>query len=197
MTEPEPLAELTGALLPEDREWLGQHGWKPAPEPGPELMTTGRAAARLGIHPDTLARWWAEGKVTPAAANARGQNCWSVAELLRQRDAIAPARKRKSRPKHRLGTRDLWWAFLAADLIVAIALIAMWWGLYDRTVERTPVEVYTPVAPGTSSAEIVCSTYASVLGSYDPAGRTLGADRDNYEHVFTQLRATYQQLGCH
>jgi hypothetical protein len=206
MTEPDPAKELTGALLPQDREWLGRHGWVPPAEPEPALLSTGRAAGKLGIHPDTLARWWAQGKVTPAGVNARGQQCWNVAELIRQRNAHAVAPK--PGPRHRRPTSfELLWGFLVVDVIVVLGFIAVYWGFYDggsaqqvardRTQRSNQIEIDTKAgAPGSPGAQLACTTYAAVLASNDPNSRTPGADRDSYEYVMDQIRAAYAQLGC-
>ena len=52
-----------------------------APAP---LVATGVAARELGIGRATLARWWADGKVTPAFVTAGGHARWDVADLRRQ-----------------------------------------------------------------------------------------------------------------
>lgn len=56
------------------------------------LVTTTEAARELGIGRSTLARWWADGLVTPALVTAGGHARWDVEDLreqlrdLRQRD---------------------------------------------------------------------------------------------------------------
>jgi excisionase family DNA binding protein len=57
----------------------------------PEYVTTSEAAKALGVGRSTLARWWAEGQVTPAFVTPGGHARWDVADLMRQlRDRPAP-----------------------------------------------------------------------------------------------------------
>lgn len=48
------------------------------------LVTTGEAAKVIGVGRATLARWWAEGLVTPALVTAGGHARWDVEDLKRQ-----------------------------------------------------------------------------------------------------------------
>jgi DNA-binding transcriptional MerR regulator len=48
------------------------------------LVTTGEAAKEIGVGRATLARWWAEGLVTPALVTAGGHARWDVEDLKRQ-----------------------------------------------------------------------------------------------------------------
>ncbi|HEX5120368.1 MAG TPA: MerR family transcriptional regulator [Pseudonocardiaceae bacterium] len=56
------------------------------------LLSTGDAARELGIARSTLARWWADGLVTPALVTAGKHARWDLDDLreqlrnLRQRD---------------------------------------------------------------------------------------------------------------
>jgi DNA-binding transcriptional MerR regulator len=53
---------------------------------GERLMRTGEAAKELGISPRTLARYAADGKVTPARAvpGQRTQYWWDIEDLRKQ-----------------------------------------------------------------------------------------------------------------
>lgn len=48
------------------------------------LVGTHVAASAVGIHPTTLSRWAAAGRVTPAWRTAGGQYRWNIADLRRQ-----------------------------------------------------------------------------------------------------------------
>jgi DNA-binding transcriptional MerR regulator len=60
-------------------------------------VTTGPAAEALGVHPNTLGRWYREGLVTPATTTARGQTRWSIPDLKRQ---IAALNARRAQTKN-------------------------------------------------------------------------------------------------
>lgn len=49
-----------------------------------KLLATGEAAAELGVARATLARWWADGLVTPALVTAGGHARWDMAALREQ-----------------------------------------------------------------------------------------------------------------
>lgn len=49
-----------------------------------ELVTTGKAAASLGVVPSTLLRWMHEGRVTPALETPGGHLRWSLDDLRSQ-----------------------------------------------------------------------------------------------------------------
>lgn len=57
-------------------------------------MTTGPAARALGVHPNTLGRWYRDGLVTPATTTARGQTRWDIPDLKRQVAELSAARAR-------------------------------------------------------------------------------------------------------
>jgi DNA-binding transcriptional MerR regulator len=48
------------------------------------LVSTGEAAKAIGVGRATLARWWADGLVTPALVTAGGHARWDVEDLKRQ-----------------------------------------------------------------------------------------------------------------
>jgi DNA-binding transcriptional MerR regulator len=50
----------------------------------PALVTTGEAARAIGVGRATLARWWAEGLVTPDLVTAGGHARWDVERLRQQ-----------------------------------------------------------------------------------------------------------------
>jgi len=50
----------------------------------PKYVPTGEAANEIGVGRATLARWWAEGLVTPALVTAGGHARWDVDDLKRQ-----------------------------------------------------------------------------------------------------------------
>jgi predicted site-specific integrase-resolvase len=62
-------------------------------------VTTGPAAEALGVHPNTLGRWYREGLVTPAATTARGQTRWNIPDLQRQINALNARRARAAHAK--------------------------------------------------------------------------------------------------
>jgi len=47
-------------------------------------VATGVAAKAIGVAHSTLARWWAEGKVTPALVTPGGHARWDVEDLREQ-----------------------------------------------------------------------------------------------------------------
>lgn len=49
-----------------------------------ELLPTGEAAKRLGIHRGTLVRWREKGLVTPAYVTPGGHARWDLDDLLKQ-----------------------------------------------------------------------------------------------------------------
>ncbi|NKQ52833.1 MerR family transcriptional regulator [Amycolatopsis sp. K13G38] len=49
-----------------------------------ELVPTGTAAQRIGVHRGTLVRWWQRGLVAPALITPGGQARWDVDNLKRQ-----------------------------------------------------------------------------------------------------------------
>lgn len=49
-----------------------------------KLVTTGKAAAALGIDPATLWRWQQSGRITPSWVTPGGHARWDVAELRKQ-----------------------------------------------------------------------------------------------------------------
>lgn len=51
--------------------------------PRPKLVSTGVAAAELGIDRVTLARWWRAGLVEPEFVTAGGHARWDVETLRR------------------------------------------------------------------------------------------------------------------
>lgn len=57
-------------------------GAMPAEDDAP--VPTGVAAKAIGVGHSTLARWWAEGKVTPALVTPGGHARWDVEDLRRQ-----------------------------------------------------------------------------------------------------------------
>jgi DNA-binding transcriptional MerR regulator len=61
------------------------------------LVGTGEAAEQCGVARTTLARWAAEGLVTPAAQTAGGHLRWDLDQLKAQLDQIARSRKQKLR----------------------------------------------------------------------------------------------------
>lgn len=50
----------------------------------PKYVSTGVAAKALGVDRGTLARWWANGDVTPAYVTPGGQARWDMDDLKRQ-----------------------------------------------------------------------------------------------------------------
>lgn len=68
--------KLTGAILPEDRKWLIDHGWRP-----PEYLSTFEAAQRLGVHRNTLAKWVIKHEVEPHHLTPGGLARWDYHEL--------------------------------------------------------------------------------------------------------------------
>jgi len=48
------------------------------------LLPTGQAAEAIGVAHSTLARWWAEGTVTPALVTPGGHARWDLDELREQ-----------------------------------------------------------------------------------------------------------------
>ncbi|GLW91761.1 MerR family transcriptional regulator [Actinokineospora globicatena] len=52
------------------------------------LVPTGPAAKEVGVVPTTLARWWREGLVKPAAVTAGGHARWDVDQLKRDLRAL-------------------------------------------------------------------------------------------------------------
>jgi hypothetical protein len=69
---------------PQDRDWV----------------TTGPAAEALGVHPNTLGRWYREGLVTPVATTARGQTRWDIADLKRQINTLNARRARAAHARN-------------------------------------------------------------------------------------------------
>jgi DNA-binding transcriptional MerR regulator len=65
-----------------------------------EYLTTGVAAAEVGVVPNTLLAWMAKGIVTPAMRTAGGHYRWVLADLRRQL-----AEHEASRVAHQQGTR--------------------------------------------------------------------------------------------
>lgn len=57
----------------------------------PELVSTGEAARALGIGRSTLARWHAQGLVSPELVTAGGHARWNVEDL---REQLRQMRKR-------------------------------------------------------------------------------------------------------
>ena len=51
------------------------------------MVTTGQAAAQLGIHPQTLRRWEREG-VIPPAVRRRGRRLYTLADVNRIRATV-------------------------------------------------------------------------------------------------------------
>lgn len=49
--------------------------------PRSELVSTGVAAVEIGVSRATLARWWANGLVSPELITAGGQARWNVEKL--------------------------------------------------------------------------------------------------------------------
>lgn len=56
-----------------------------------DLVTTGEAARKIGVGRATLARWWANGLVTPALVTAGGHARWDIDQL---RTDLTQMRKR-------------------------------------------------------------------------------------------------------
>lgn len=54
-----------------------------------KLVTTGKAAAALGVDPATLWRWQQSGRITPSWVTPGGHARWDVAELRKQLGADA------------------------------------------------------------------------------------------------------------
>jgi len=52
---------------------------------------TSEAAKVLGVHRGTLARWWANGDVTPSYVTPGGQARWDLDDLRRQLRERPPA----------------------------------------------------------------------------------------------------------
>ncbi|HEX4395409.1 MAG TPA: hypothetical protein VH084_28345 [Mycobacterium sp.] len=67
---------------------------RPRQPQDPDWVTTGPAAEALGVHPNTLTRWYREGLVIPAATTARGQTRWNIPDLQRQINALNARRAR-------------------------------------------------------------------------------------------------------
>lgn len=44
--------------------------------------------------------------------------------------------------------------------------------------------------------EVLCPLYSVFLGSYNPGTRAPGVDREAYESIYAQFRASYQHLNC-
>lgn len=49
-----------------------------------KLLSTGQAAAEIGVARYTLVRWWQAGTVKPALVTAGGQARWDMADLIQQ-----------------------------------------------------------------------------------------------------------------
>lgn len=60
----------------------------PDAQPPAPLQSTGAAAAAFGVSRGTLARWWAEGIVTPALITPGGHARWDLNDLREQLRAI-------------------------------------------------------------------------------------------------------------
>ena len=58
-----------------------------APMPGPCLLSTSQAAARLGVHPQTLRKWERIG-IVPAVARRRGRRVYTPGDLCRIKAAV-------------------------------------------------------------------------------------------------------------
>jgi len=58
----------------------------PAQDQAP--VPTGDAAKAIGVAHSTLARWWKEGRVTPALVTPGGHARWDVADLREQLRAL-------------------------------------------------------------------------------------------------------------
>jgi predicted site-specific integrase-resolvase len=56
--------------------------------PDVPLVPTGTAAKALGVAHSTLARWWQEGRVTPALVTPGGHARWDVENLREQLRAL-------------------------------------------------------------------------------------------------------------
>jgi transposase-like protein len=54
----------------------------------PKLVSSSEAARQLGVHRNTLANWWRQGKVSPAEVTAGGQARWDVEDLREQLRAL-------------------------------------------------------------------------------------------------------------
>jgi DNA-binding transcriptional MerR regulator len=52
------------------------------------LVSTGTAAAAIGVARGTLARWWSEGILTPALVTPGGHARWDLADLREQLRAL-------------------------------------------------------------------------------------------------------------
>jgi excisionase family DNA binding protein len=58
------------------------------------LVSTGEAAAAIGVNETTLQRWAHQGKVRPAYRTPGGHFRWDIVDLMRQlRAEIRPERK--------------------------------------------------------------------------------------------------------
>lgn len=62
------------------------------------LLSTGAAAAAFGVSRGTLARWWAEGIVTPALITPGGHARWDIEDLREQLRAIRRGNANGSNP---------------------------------------------------------------------------------------------------
>lgn len=62
------------------------------------LVPTGIAAKAIGVGHSTLARWWAEGSVTPALVTPGNHARWDIEDLRNQ--LRARRRGEKEAPSH-------------------------------------------------------------------------------------------------
>lgn len=57
-------------------------------------------------------------------------------------------------------------------------------------------QAQTSAALDDTRAEVLCPLYSAFLGSYNPITRAPGVDRQTYEQIFSQFRASYTHLAC-
>lgn len=57
-------------------------------------------------------------------------------------------------------------------------------------------QAQTAASLADTRGEVLCPLYSVFLGSYNPATRAPGVDREAYESIYAQFRASYQHLNC-
>lgn len=80
-----------------------------------------------------------------------------------------------------------------AGIVIAICIDLIFTGgfaaLYYQQ-ERTASEL------ADTRAGVLCPQYSVFLGGYNPSTRAPGPDRDTYEQIYAQFRASYAHLDC-
>lgn len=121
--------------------------------------------------------------LTPPAAPDLPQR---VAALTEASDRLAEKVERLT-PRVEDAERVSRRAALGAIVLVCLVLVLFWVAASQRATARAQDDLIQ---------QVECPFYALILGSYDPATRKPGVDRDKYEAAFAEMRQLRDHLGC-